>query len=131
MDLELSLEFITLDVGSEASWQSHRNEAAPTSFLIVVKRLGNIWNFENNILPLHVNLKTTMNMKHKSGDKVKVINPAFAKAWENMGRKNEWVIDFIETQSEGYPSLYICYCVDDSRKMLFHFLEEEVEIIKQ
>ena len=70
-------------------------------------------------------------MKYKSGDKVKVINSAFAKAWENMGRKNEWEIDFIKTQSEGYPSLYICHCVDDSRKMLFQFLEEDVEIIKQ
>ena len=48
-------------------------------------------------------------MKYKIGDKVKVISPAFAKTWENMGRKNEWVIDFIQTQSEGYPSLYICY----------------------
>lgn len=74
-------------------------------------------------------------MKYKIGDKVKVINPTFAKAWENMGRKNEWVIDFIETRTKGHPSffskIYICYCVDDSRKMLFHFLEEEVEIIKQ
>lgn len=70
-------------------------------------------------------------MKYKIGDKVKVISPAFAKAWENMGRKNEWEIDSIQTQSEGYPSLYICYCVNDSRKMLFQFLEKEVEIIKQ
>ena len=94
-------------------------------------------------------------MKYKSGDKVKVINPTFAKTWENMGRKNEWEIDFIETRTKGHPSLwenmgrkneweidfietrtkghpslYICYCVDDSRKMLFHFLEEEVEQLK-
>ena len=55
-------------------------------------------------------------MKYKSGDKVKVINPTFAKTWENMGRKNEWEIDFIETRTKGHPSLYICYCVDDNHK---------------
>ena len=54
-------------------------------------------------------------MKYKSGDKVKVINPTFAKTWENMGRKNEWEIDFIETRTKGHPSLYICYCVDDTK----------------
>ena len=55
MDLELSLEFTTLGVGSEASCRRNSNEASPPRFLIVVKRLGNIWNFQNNILPLHMN----------------------------------------------------------------------------
>lgn len=65
-------------------------------------------------------------MLHKEGDKVKVKIPQFKKIY---GGVNEWVIDFIKTQTKGYPSLYVCYNVNDPHKLLFQFLEKDVEKI--
>jgi hypothetical protein len=66
-------------------------------------------------------------MRYINGDKVKVVIPQFKDLYEGH---NVWVIDHIKVQNKGYPSLYICYNDSDKNKMLFHFLEEDVEKIE-
>lgn len=62
-------------------------------------------------------------MKYKEGDRLRVITPAFQKIFAGH---NVWIVDYIKTQTEPYPSLYICYREDDEHKTLYNFLEEEV-----
>ena len=66
-------------------------------------------------------------MRYINGDKVKVVIPQFKDLY---GGHNVWVIDHIKVQSKGYPSLYICYNDSDKNKMLWQFLEEDVEKIE-
>lgn len=65
-------------------------------------------------------------MKYKEGDKVKVNIPQFEEIYNGV---NEWVIDHIKTQVNGYPSLYVCYNVSDEHQLLFQFLEKEVDAL--
>lgn len=56
-------------------------------------------------------------MKYKKGDRLRVITQAF---------EGVWVVDYIKTETDHYPSLYICYREDDEHKTLYTFLETEV-----
>ena len=62
-------------------------------------------------------------MRFQAGTKVSVNIPVFGKLYY----QNEWMIDHIKTQTNGYPSLYVCYNVNDKHKTLYQFLEADVE----
>ena len=64
-------------------------------------------------------------MRYDKGKKVRVVLPQF----EKLYGKNEWIIDHIRVQGNNYPSLYICYNLNDESALHYHFLENEVEAI--
>lgn len=67
-------------------------------------------------------------MKYKVDERVRVNIPAFHRLYGDP-HTNVWHIDHIKTQLNGYPSLYVCYNVNDKHKLLFHFLEKELDRI--
>ena len=62
-------------------------------------------------------------MNYKKGDRLRVITPILQEAFAGH---NVWVVDYIKTQIDPYPNLYVCYREDDKHKTLYQFLEEEV-----
>ncbi len=64
-------------------------------------------------------------MRYDKGQKVKVVLSLF----EKLYGKNEWIIDHIRVQGGNFPSVYICYNLNDERAMHYRFLENEVEAI--
>ena len=62
-------------------------------------------------------------MKHREGDKVRVIAQEFNSV--NIGH-NVWVVDHIKKQGKSYPTLYSCYREEDRHKTMFQFTEAQI-----